>query len=220
MTELLQGKCCVCGGDLAKHDKISGLLKCSSCGFVCADTSITNEELKLLYTKKYFNGEEYTNYLVDKDLHIKNFKRRIKRLDKISGGIKGKSVFEIGCAYGFFLAVASEYSEDVSGIDISNDAVEYSKSCSWNAECGDYIDSPAKKNSKDFICMWDTIEHLSNPKGYLEKISEELKSGGFLAITTGDIDSLNARLRGRKWRQIHPPTHLHYFSKKTLIDFL
>ena len=37
-----------------------------------------------------------------------------------------------------------------------------------------------------------------------------------LALTTGDIGSVNARLRGHKWRMIHPPTHLHYFSAETM----
>jgi len=37
-----------------------------------------------------------------------------------------------------------------------------------------------------------------------------------LAVTTNDVDSRVARLRGEKWRQIHPPTHLFYFSPDTL----
>ena len=37
-----------------------------------------------------------------------------------------------------------------------------------------------------------------------------------LALTTNDVDSRIARLRGEKWRQIHPPTHLFYFSAETL----
>ena len=37
-----------------------------------------------------------------------------------------------------------------------------------------------------------------------------------LALTTGDIGSPLARWRKGKWRQIHPPSHLHYFSKNTL----
>jgi hypothetical protein len=35
-------------------------------------------------------------------------------------------------------------------------------------------------------------------------------------VTTGDAASLNARLRGRRWRLIHPPTHLHYFTRASL----
>jgi hypothetical protein len=47
-----------------------------------------------------------------------------------------------------------------------------------------------------------------------------MQPGALVAITTGDIDSLNARLRKAHWRLIHPPTHLHYFSKKTLTRLL
>ena len=39
-------------------------------------------------------------------------------------------------------------------------------------------------------------------------------------MTTGDIGSLNARLGGRRWRLIHPPTHLHYFTRRSLLRLL
>src|SRR5262249_32934582 len=35
-------------------------------------------------------------------------------------------------------------------------------------------------------------------------------------LTTGDAGSLLARIQGEKWRQIHPPTHLFYFTRATL----
>jgi hypothetical protein len=41
-----------------------------------------------------------------------------------------------------------------------------------------------------------------------------------LALTTGDLNSWLARTRGSKWREIHPPTHLHYFSRETLSRLL
>jgi hypothetical protein len=68
--------------------------------------------------------------------------------------------------------------------------------------------------------MWDTIEHLKRPDLFVEKASADLAPGGLLAITTGDIGSWNARLRGAKWRMIHPPTHLHYFSVDTISRLL
>ena len=42
-----------------------------------------------------------------------------------------------------------------------------------------------------------------------------------IAITTGNIESLNSKIFGENWRLIHPPTHLHYFSYnsiKTLLE--
>ena len=64
--------------------------------------------------------------------------------------------------------------------------------------------------------MWDTIEHLQEPGKFVEKAFRDLNSNGIIAITTGDIGSLNAHLRGKKWRQYKPPVHLQYFTKKSL----
>ena len=47
-----------------------------------------------------------------------------------------------------------------------------------------------------------------------------LKKGGLIAIITGDIDSIVAKIRGKNWRLIHPPTHVQYFSKNTLKKLL
>ena len=68
--------------------------------------------------------------------------------------------------------------------------------------------------------MWDTIEHLKSPKSYIEKIYATLNKNGIFAFTTGDIGSINAKFRKHKWRMIHPPSHLHYFSKKSVTKIL
>jgi hypothetical protein len=68
----------------------------------------------------------------------------------------------------------------------------------------------------DLVCLWDTIEHLERPIETLVKAARWLAPGGTLALTTGDAGSLLARLQGEKWRQIHPPTHLFYFTRPTL----
>lgn len=68
--------------------------------------------------------------------------------------------------------------------------------------------------------MWDTIEHLRAPEAYIKSISEHMPSDGLLALTTPDIDSLMSRFRKHRWRMIHPPTHAHYFSKKSITSLL
>src|SRR5437762_11617421 len=64
------------------------------------------------------------------------------------------------------------------------------------------------------------MEQPGRPDQYLEKIQALTEPGAIVAITTGDIGSLNARVRRGSWRMIHPPTHLHYFSKSTLTRLL
>jgi hypothetical protein len=72
----------------------------------------------------------------------------------------------------------------------------------------------------DVACMWDTIEHLAAPDACIEQLSKLVRPNGLLAVTTGDISSLLARVRGRRWRLIHPPTHLHYFTRHSLRTLL
>jgi hypothetical protein len=61
---------------------------------------------------------------------------------------------------------------------------------------------------------------LKRPDLFIAKAARDLKRGGLIALTTGDIGSLNARLRGRRWRMVHPPTHMHYFSVATVSKLL
>src|SRR6185312_14477818 len=72
----------------------------------------------------------------------------------------------------------------------------------------------------DVGCMWDTIEHLRHPRRYIEKVSENMVPGALVALTTGDVGSALARLRGPNWRLVHPPTHLHYFTTESMTRML
>ncbi len=212
--------CEICNAPMNEHS-IKGLMICPRCGFIAAGDMVSNDELKKIYSKNYFLGEEYTDYLADKKIHYVNFISKVKRLVKKTGPIKEKVFFEIGCAYGLFLKTIKSKCKKCSGIDISEDAINYAKKkYHLNVTSGDFLDYPLPDEKADVVCMWDTIEHLAKPAEYIKKINKITKIGGYICITTGDIGSLNAKLRGKNWRQIHPPTHLYYFSKKTLSQLL
>lgn len=213
-------KCIVCNAEMKPHTKINGLLKCKKCSFVCADMNMSDYDFSKLYSSNYFSGEEYTDYVSDHELHAFNFRQKLKRMESVIGDLSDLNCFEIGSAYGFFLEQAQTFFKKCSGVDISEDAIKYARETTKvDAIAGDFLDLDIKEKT-NVICMWDTIEHLSNPKGFVEKAYDVLEPNGYICITTGDIGSLNARIRGRKWRQIHPPTHLQYFSRKTLTSLL
>jgi SAM-dependent methyltransferase len=213
-----RARCLVCDGLLATSP-LAGLLRCVDCGFVTADAEIDATDFAALYGNDYFHGSEYLDYIQERDSLRLNFGRRLPILATFAGGLQGKSLLEIGCAYGFFLELAAEQGLRARGIDIAADGVRYAReNLGVRAEHGDYL--RLKLDPVDLIAMWDTVEHLPRPDLFIEKAAADLRPGGLLAITTGDIGSLNARLRGRRWRMIHPPTHLHYFSVPTLTRLL
>lgn len=205
----------VCDGEITRS-KIPGLIQCENCGFITTDLSLSAEEIKKMYSQDYYHGEEYADYIADKEIIQKNFKKRLRTVQKYLENPEKKNPFEIGCAYGFFLQVAAQTFQKVAGFDISDEEVQYAqKQLKQEAYAGDFLEN--RINEKyHIVCLWDTIEHLEKPELYIEKANEMLEDQGLICITTGDISSLNARVRGEKWRQIHPPTHLHYFSKYTL----
>jgi 2-polyprenyl-3-methyl-5-hydroxy-6-metoxy-1,4-benzoquinol methylase len=196
------------------------LLTCAECKFTTANLTLSEEQLRELYTADYFTGNEYRDYVADRLVTEKQFRRRLKRLLRFVPDAAGKSLFEIGCAHGFFLEVARNDFLSLAGIDLSEDAVAYARQrLGVEARSAEFL-THQLDGSPDVICLWDTIEHLARPDLYLRKIADSLSHGGVLALTTGDLDSWIARFRGSKWRQIHPPTHLHYFGRETLSKLL
>ena len=204
--------CILCGRDAANHFLYPGILQCPSCSFVFADTQLSAEDLQKLYQRNYFFGNEYLNYLEDKPALQKNFKARIQTLLQHSFG---GNLFEIGCAYGFFLELAQRHWK-VAGCDISAPACEAARRQGYNVTCGDFLNLPLKEEQCDVVALWDTIEHLARPDLYIQKASAILRPGGILCATTGDIGSAMARMRKHRWRLIHPPTHLYYFDRKSI----
>jgi SAM-dependent methyltransferase len=131
------------------------------------------------------------------------------------------ALLEIGCAYGFFLEQARFRFERVVGLDVAASVVERARRrLGVEVHAGDFLQIPFEDASFDVVCLWDTVEHLSRPDLFMAKARRLLRPAGRLFLTTGDIGSMNARFRGAKWRQIHPPSHLHYFSRDSIARLL
>jgi SAM-dependent methyltransferase len=173
---------------------------------------LSREELERLYGEPYFRGQEYRDYVGDRAVLAKQFQLRLRTLLRYVSAERRGRLFEIGAAYGFFLDIARRQFQQVSGIDLSREAAARAR----DVAAGDFLEYPLEGPPLDVVCMWDTIEHLAQPDLYIKKIAAHMRPGGVLALTTGDIGSPLARWRKAKWRQIHPPSHLHYFSKETL----
>jgi len=188
---------------------------------VFADVRLSDDELFAIYNLQFFEGAEFGDYAGDEVFFRKNFRLRFKELKKFIDPVRHRHLLEIGSAYGFFLDEVRDEFVSVQGVDITEAGVRYaSERFGLKVIQADYLKHDYGEQKFDVVCMWDTIEHLRSPHLYLEKIATQTDRGALLAITTADIDSLNGRVRGSKWRMIHPPTHLHYFSKTTLTRLL
>jgi len=209
--------CLVCG-QAGFQPLYETLRCCPHCGFVTASLDAPTD-VRQLYENDYFTGGEYRDYRKDEAFFKRNFRRRLKQLrQRCAGG----RLLEIGSAYGFFLDLAREYFE-VVGFEVNADAVRHGREAfDVDIRTDDFLQASVSDigGPVDVTVMWDVLEHLQRPDCFLDHIRELSQPDALLYITTGDIGSRVSRLRGRNWRMIHPPSHLHYFSRSTISRLL
>jgi 2-polyprenyl-3-methyl-5-hydroxy-6-metoxy-1,4-benzoquinol methylase len=189
------------------------IFKCGKCGVGRA--SCVQFDPDEYYSQDYFAGvtpDGYADYRGSETVLRVEFGRLVKEVTRYHDGGR---LLEIGCAYGYFLLEAKDYFE-VHGIELSTHAAATARASGLDVLSGEATEDNLRRlGSFDVIVMLDVIEHLANPIDVLKRCVEHLKPGGIIFITTGNFDSLPARLFGRKWRLMTPPQHLWYFTPRS-----
>lgn len=219
--------CNLCGSDRRESfcpENGLGLVKCQECGLVYVSPRPDPNELYALYGETYFHNDEsgtvgYMNYVKDEPNIRKTFAGRLKRLARF---IQPGKMLDVGCAAGFFLDEAAKAGWQVQGMDVSSFAVEYTKNrFGYDARLGSLTDQDYPAGAYDLVTMWDVIEHVPDPKMYIEQAAKLLRPGGVIALATPDVDSLPARLTGPRWVGYKlSEEHVYYFSTQTLSRML
>ena len=190
--------------------------RCKTCGVGRVDAQDFRAED--FYNAGYFLGEcadGYVDYKGSEPVIRRDFRKTVRFIRKL--GPERGTLLEIGCAYGFFLQEAKAYYH-VLGVEMSRDAVNHCHETGLHdVYCGaDFQDFVRAHGPIDVVVMLDVIEHLADVEGTLRLLSEQIRVGGLLLVTTGDWNSLVARLTGPSWRLMSPPGHLWYFTRETL----
>ena len=190
--------------------KAYDILRCANCGLIYAN--VVESDIIQAYEKDYYKTI-YQDYESDKNIHDKNNTRLLENNEKyFSSG----RMIEIGSAFGFFLEAAKNRNWKATGYEISAYASMIARDTyHQDIKTADFLKDVIPEKV-DLIAMLDTIEHLLAPSRYIEKISQSLKPGGGLVITTGNISSFVAQVFGVRWRMIYPPFHVYYYSPQTI----
>jgi len=195
------------------------ILHCLDCGLGCTDAAGFDPET--YYTADYFTGKHrdgYGDYVGSQAVLRGEFAGIARHLRNC--GAAGK-LLEVGSAYGYFLEAANEAGFHSTGIEICADAVAASKSRGLNAHAGVVTREFLRQHGPfDAVAMLDVIEHLPNPAPTIAMLSESLKPGGIMTITTGNWSSLLSRVMGSRWRLMTPPQHLYFYSRYSLATLL
>ncbi len=145
---------------------------------------------------------------------------RLRRIGRVLGNraFTGGAcrLFEIGCGTGVFLDEARRAGWRVGGLEVSEYAAGQAEARGLDVVCQAVEDWRPPGPVFDCVVLWDVLEHLRDPAGALRRAAGSLRRGGVLALSTGDLNSLCARLSGSRWHLFTLPEHLFFFTPGAL----
>lgn len=209
-----------CGVDVQLlRDTVYCYEQCDKCGLIFQNPRLYVSELDEHYP------DHYQRYIIDNDRGVQKFSRQHSQLRLYRHIIKHTllqgCVLDIGCATGDFLSIMREYGWDTVGVEISEFAAQYARQTrGLDVHLGTLAEQEFSDNQFDLITLWDVLEHVINPKETLEEVYRLLKPGGFIALSTPNPLSLDAKIFGKSWSGWDRPRHLHIFSPENIQQYL
>jgi SAM-dependent methyltransferase len=174
--------------------------------------------------REYASGEYYDKtgadyYLtpskLESDYADVRFERELRLFRKhCSSG----AVLDVGCSSGGFLyQLSKRYSRDyyLLGLDASGPALDHAASRGLPVRRGNFLEQDFGTLRFEAITFWAVLEHLFEPKAFLEKAWSILKPGARCFVLVPNMQSLAVKLLGARYRYIYPQ-HLNYFTPLTL----
>ena len=217
-VSLVEVSCNICNSKAEKiisKTDIGNIVRCKKCGLFYRNPRLSDRD----------EIDKYKHQIYDESYGLVKDKSKkeifVSILNKLEHH-KGK-ILDIGCADGYFLALARERGWEPYGIEISDFLLRKARESLGGKQI---IGVPLKManfppNSFDVISMWDVLDHLMDPLGELIEIRRILKKKGLLIIRVRNMSFhiLIAKLvKKNLFRIIKNPTiiHLYGFNNKNM----
>jgi len=199
------------------------VVRCDDCGLLMANPQPSDEELARIYGEDYFLVEKEESGQADvNELKQGTADLYLDLLERYRGKAAGR-LLEIGCGQGDFLVRAAARGLAVTGIEYSAHACEVARRKLRNAPgsmvlCGE-IGPIVEQGQYDICACSDVIEHVRDPRLFLEQVYKLLRPNGVVFVATPTLDSWSARLLKNRWMEFKAE-HLFYFKAATLQTLL
>lgn len=202
------------------------------------DHSVSGEEFELLIDETvdmlvttpqprqetlgdYYKSEDYISHtnskrnLFERAYH---FVRRITLSQKLrlinTLGTSEKSLLDVGCGTGDFIAFSKAGGWSVTGIEPN----ERARTIAQQKLKGSIYDSDyllgLGEGTFNVITLWHVLEHLPNLQDHINLFKHALVSDGYLIVAVPNFKSYDAKYYKEFWAAYDAPRHLWHFSRE------
>lgn len=155
-----------------------------------------NKERKIL-----FESKEYLNYLK----HFKEYNFLFKKYH-----VSGK-LLDVGCGSGHLLMIAEKNGLSVEGLEVSKEQV---RALSKRFKVSN-LNLEEIKKKYDVLTMNHVLEHIENPKKFVNSFSKRVKKGGFVIIAVPYFWGVLPQILRTRWYGTGRGQHLNFYSIKS-----
>lgn len=194
---------------------------CGDCGILRLRDRVAVSRLDTLYAD-YFDlrHARLTPGELERQLANPTFAARHARLAAIVPPDR-RSMFEIGCGDGNFLAYLSRRGWRVTGCEYGTTAREVVRlRHGLDVVVGAFAQLDLPPNSLDVVGAYAVLEHLYEPLPWLRAIRRALRAGGVLHLHVPNVRSWDHALTGTCWSLIGFPEHVYFYEPRTLVRML
>jgi 2-polyprenyl-3-methyl-5-hydroxy-6-metoxy-1,4-benzoquinol methylase len=186
--------------------------RCRSCG-----TAVTAGRSRADATSLY-RGGAYAPPPAAVDLLLDPLRRlgHAAVLSALGPVAPGARVIEIGSGDGWLIRRMAERQVTVVGVE------PYAAQGDTGPEV---LDTPvealgALADDADVVVLWHVLEHLDDPELGLRGAVEALGRHGRVVVSVPNLDSLQARIGGRRWFHLDVPRHAVHFTRRGLVRLI
>jgi SAM-dependent methyltransferase len=197
-------------GSSRKHVLHGRIVRCRACRFGFKVSRPADQEIASLYRE--LDPSVYETESLGRARTANRHLRIVQRF------IRMGRLLDAGCASGAFLYAAADAGWDVVGVEPAQ--VLCAKAKQLLAGRGDVLcvalqQADIPPATFDALTLWDVLEHVPDPLGFMRHCASLLKPGGFLFANVPDLDSLQSRFMGERWPLLLAE-HLNYFNRSSL----
>ncbi|MCC6691747.1 MAG: class I SAM-dependent methyltransferase [Bacteroidia bacterium] len=200
------------------------IVQCDVCKFKFTNPRPIPNELFMYYkSEKYVSHSDTKKGLVNKLYHIVRKYALIKKLQLVvrlshHAAQMQKSILDIGCGTGAFLAICNKAHFRCVGVEPDIDArnIAINKYKLDVMEEHDLTNLPP--SSFDIITLWHVLEHVSNLNGRIIQLKNLVKPNGRIVVAVPNCSSFDAKYYKEYWAGYDVPRHLYHFTPKDIIS--